>query len=143
MAIRAVIDTNVLVAALLGPRGPNRRVIRSCLEGRVQPQMSNALFAGYEEVTSRPEIRDQCPLAGDELEALLDAFFSICRWVEVFYLWRPNLPDEADNHILELALASGAPWLITNNVRDFRQGELRIGGVRICTPKEFLEAFEP
>ena len=29
---------------------------------------------------------------------------SRCRWVEVFYAWRPNLPDEADNHLIELAV---------------------------------------
>ena len=29
-------------------------------------------------------------------------------WVRVYYLWRPNLPDEADNHLVELAVAGNA-----------------------------------
>jgi hypothetical protein len=28
----------------------------------------------------------------------LDAFLSVCHWQKVYYAWRPNLPDEADNH---------------------------------------------
>lgn len=143
MIHRAVIDTSVFVAALLGPRGPNRQVIRKCLQGSVEPQMSNALFAEYEDVTSRAGIRQQCVLTIEEVDALLDAFFATCRWVEVYYLWRPNLPDEADNHLLELALASGAQWLVTNNVRDFRRGELLVESVRIEAPKAFLKEIEP
>jgi hypothetical protein len=34
------------------------------------------------------------------------------------FLWRPNLPDEADNHVIELAVAGGASAVVTNNVRD-------------------------
>jgi hypothetical protein len=34
--------------------------------------------------------------------------------IEVYYRWRPNLPDEGDNHVLELAVAAGdAPLLPT------------------------------
>jgi hypothetical protein len=44
--------------------------------------------------------------------------------VKVYYLWRPNLPDEADNHLIELALAGGADTIVTNNLRDVSRGEL-------------------
>jgi hypothetical protein len=30
------------------------------------------------------------------------------RWVTVYCGWRPNLPDEGDNHLIGLALARGA-----------------------------------
>ena len=39
---------------------------------------------------------------------MFDGFLSVCRWVEVFFAWRPNLPDEADNHLVELAVAGNA-----------------------------------
>lgn len=105
--------------------------------------MSNALFTEYEDVTSRPAILEKCVLSGEEVNSLLDAFFAICRWVDVYYLWRPNLPDEADNHVLELALASGAGWLVTNNVRDFSRGELLVESIRIGPPEAFLMEIEP
>jgi hypothetical protein len=25
------------------------------------------------------------------------AFLSVCEWVNIYYLWRPHLKDEADN----------------------------------------------
>lgn len=141
--MRVVIDTNVIVAALLGPRGPSRVVFRRCLQRCIEPQISNALFAEYEDVTHRKDIQQQCHIPIADVEDLLDAFFAVCRWVDVFYLWRPNLPDESDNHVIELALASAASWLVTHNVRDFRRGELRIDTVRIGTPGAFLEELEP
>lgn len=45
--------------------------------------------------------------------------------VEVYCRWRPNLPDESDNHLLELAVAAGSATILTFNRRDFSRGELR------------------
>ena len=69
------------------------------------------------------------------------AFLSVCDWVQVYFSWRPNLPDEADNHIVELAVAGGAIMIITNNARDFRASELRFPNLRIVTPREFVKEF--
>lgn len=49
---------------------------------------------------------------------LLDIFLTRCRWTRVYYLWCPNLCDEADNHLIELAVAAGAPYIVSRNVRD-------------------------
>ena len=53
--------------------------------------------------------------------------------------WRPNLRDEADNHVLELAIAGGASAIVTSNVKDFHDSDLRFPQVRVVTPKEFLK----
>jgi predicted nucleic acid-binding protein len=45
--------------------------------------------------------------------------------VHVYYLWHPNLRDEGDNHVFELAGAGGAEAIVTTNVGDFRSAELR------------------
>ena len=62
--------------------------------------------------------------------------------MRVYYLWRPNLPDEGDNHLVELAIAGGADTIVTNNVRDVRRGELTFPSLRILTPSEFLKDHE-
>ena len=54
------------------------------------------------------------------------------------FLWRPNLSDEGDNHVVELAVAGMADTIITNNERDFVRGELRFDALRVESPATFL-----
>jgi putative PIN family toxin of toxin-antitoxin system len=138
MSATVVIDTSVWIAALLGPSGPARGVIRHCLRGNCRTAMGNALFFEYEAVMSRPSFREQCLLRPEEQAALFADFLSVCRWVEIYYLWRPNLPDEGDNHLIELAVAAGAEWIVTQNVRDFALPELTFPA-RTVTPAQWLK----
>lgn len=59
--------------------------------------------------------------------------------MEIYFSWRPNLPDEGDNHIVELAVAGGAEMIVSNNVRGFRRAQLRFLGLRTVSPHEFLK----
>ena len=138
-APRIVVDTNVLAGALLRPGGQNRSVLRACLEERSRPIVGQALFLEYEDVLGREDLFRKSPLSARERQRLFEAFLSACEWVQVYYLWRPNLRDEGDNHVLELAVAGGASAIVTNNVSDFRSSDLRFPDVRILTPKDFLK----
>jgi putative PIN family toxin of toxin-antitoxin system len=135
---RVVVDTSVLVAAVNGAQGGSRLVMRQCLEGRCRPLIGEKLFREYEDVFDRDSLFIRSPLSSDERNELLDAFLSVCDWTPVFFLWRPNLPDEGDNHLIELAVAGAATSLITHNVRDFRRADLRFPQIRIETPGEYL-----
>jgi predicted nucleic acid-binding protein len=96
------------------------------------------LYNEYEAVLGREELFLRSPLNRKEREELLDAFLSVCEWVQVFYLWRPNLPDEGDNHLIELGIAGAANTIVTQNVRDLRRGELLFPQLNVETPVEFL-----
>lgn len=133
-----VVDTSVLINALLGPAGPARELIRRCLQGHYKPLISNALFLEYEDVSNRPHLLDQCPLTPAELRELLNAFYSVCEWVPIYYLWRPNLPDESDNFLIELAVAGNAGWVVTNNIRDIKRSELVFPDLSVVTPQHLL-----
>ena len=87
----------------------------------------------------REKLFERCPLSSRERDELFAAFASACAWTKVYYLWRPNLRDEGDNHVLELAVASGAEAIVTHNVRDFRGSDLRFPAVHILRPNEFLK----
>ena len=78
---------------------------------------------------------------GWQLLQVLSALAKQGRWVTVFFGWRPNLPDEADNHLIELALAGNAAAIVTHNVRDVRQGELQLGNLHVLTPAQCLEKW--
>jgi len=91
---------------------------------------------------SRTEVFAKCILSPKEREALLDAYLSVCRWATVYYAWRPNLRDEADNHLIELAIAGGADCLITKNRKDFNGAELKFPGLKVQSPEQFLEEVQ-
>jgi putative PIN family toxin of toxin-antitoxin system len=136
--MNVVIDTNIFIAALMSADGASRRVIRMCLEGQITPLMGNALFSEYEDVCARDELFDPKTISRSDRDTLLDAFFASCVWVPIYFLWRPNLRDEADNHVVELAIAGNAQSIITANKRDFTAPELRFLGLEICDAGEFL-----
>ena len=140
--IPVVVDTNTLVAAMLG-KGPSasRTVIRRCLQGAYQPLIGAALFTEYQAVMARASLFRRCSLTKAERETLLNVFYRVCRWTPVYYSWRPNLPDEGDNHILELAVAGGAVAIVTRNIRDFINAELGFPGIRILTPEKMIKEY--
>ncbi len=138
MVNTVVIDTNVFVSALLKAETAPRQIVRLCLSEELKPLMGNALLAEFEELMQRDKLFKKGPLTAQERQAVLNAFLSRCDWVSVYFLWRPNLRDEADNHLLELAIAGGASHIITGNTKDFRGAALRFSQIEIVTPSQFL-----
>ncbi len=138
--MKVVVDTNIFVSAVMNAQAAPRQIIRMCLQGELRPLMGNALLAEYEDVCTRPGLFDDRILPVLDRDALLDAFLAACLWTPVYYLWRPNLRDEADNHLIELAVAGGAQAIITANIRDFAGPALFFPALKICTAGEFLSA---
>ena len=141
MSIRVVLDTNIFVSACLG-QGIAHKVVVACLRKQVTALMGAALFAEYEDVLGRAEIFEQSRLNAAERNELLDIFLSVCEWTRVYYAWRPNLPDEADNHLIELAVAGGAQFVVTRNLRDVARMELRFPHIRVLSPEDFLQELK-
>ena len=137
--IPIVIDTNVFVAGLRFGGGASREVLRKTLLGKYQPLFGNALWSEYQDVLGRAHWGATTIAA--ERQNVLAALASQGRWVTVYYGWRPNLPDEGDNHLIELALAGGALAIVTHNLRDLRNGELQLGPLRVLTPAQCLETW--
>jgi putative PIN family toxin of toxin-antitoxin system len=139
--VTIVVDTNVFVGACLG-KGASSRVVEGCLAQRFQPLMGAALLAEYEDVLARSRLFAKSRLSSGERGELLDIFLATCRWTRIYYGWRPNLRDEGDNHLVEHAVAGGASHIVTHNVRDLKNMELRFLGLTIATPTQLL-AKEP
>ena len=94
----------------------------------------------YEDLIGRQSVFDHpVALIFTEREVLFNALYSVCRLIDVSYLWRPNLKDEGDNFIVELAVAGNADYIITKNLKDFRQSELIFDSFKVITPKQLLE----
>lgn len=138
MVHRVVIDTNIFVGACLG-QGAAHRVVAACLRGQCQPLMGAALLAEYEDVLGRADLFESCRLNLAERDELLDIFLAACIWTRIYFAWRPNLPDEADSHLLELAVAGSARFVVTRNLRDVARMELRFPELRVMSPEDFLK----
>ena len=136
--MRVVIDTNVFVGACMGV-GASNAVVRACLEHRLVPLMGVALLTEFEATLSRDELFARSRLDAAERSMLLDTFLALCEWTRVYFLWRPNLKDESDNHLIELAVAGDAAVIVTRNLRDLRGAELRFEPWRILSPEDFLK----
>lgn len=134
-----MVDTNVVVSAILSTDGSAREVLRQYLTREAQPLMSNALFLEYEAVLAREELFTAASITSRDRAALLDAVLSVCEWTNIMFLWHPNLPDESDNHLIELAVAGNAESIITGNTRDIAACELVFDGIRIVTPGTWLK----
>lgn len=97
--IPVVIDTHVFVAGLRSVGGASRQVLRRALDGRLQPLFGNALWLEYQESLTRP-VAGTATIT-DERTQILAALTGQGRWVSIYCGWRPNLPDEAGNHLIE------------------------------------------
>jgi putative PIN family toxin of toxin-antitoxin system len=114
MIPRVVLDTNVVVSALLKPNGPEDQVFRLALCGRFMLCLSPEVLAEYGRVLVRPRFK----LKPGEAAAAL-------RQVErAGTLFRPTQTlsisdDEGDNRFYECAYAARAAFLVTGNLRHF------------------------
>ena len=55
--IRVVLDTNIIISALLQPLGPPAQIFVMALGGSVQMCMTGSVYAEYEEVIRRPRLK--------------------------------------------------------------------------------------
>ncbi|EIJ34994.1 putative toxin-antitoxin system toxin component, PIN family [Thiothrix nivea] len=133
-----VVDTNIFVGACMGSTASSL-LIELCLRKQLTPLMGAALFAEYSDVLNRASLFRDSHLSQDERSELLDIFLAHCRWTDIYYGWRPNLRDEGDNHLVELAVAGQAECVVTHNVKDLSSGELLFPNLGVMTPQAFLE----
>ncbi|HHP7232447.1 MAG TPA: putative toxin-antitoxin system toxin component, PIN family [Xenococcaceae cyanobacterium] len=139
MSIRIVVDTNVLIGALIGKEySANRKLIELSLKREFQPLINYTLFSEYEDIINRPSILRLCKRSTEEINILFDGFLSTCELVKIYYLWRPNLVDEDDNYLIELAIAGNAEILVTHNVKDFSRTQLKFPQLQIKQPQEII-----
>ena len=129
-----VLDTNVFVSALRSRRGASFRILELVGTGRFDIELSVPLALEYQAAGRRT--LPATSLSDTDFDAILDFVCRSARHREVFYTWRPCLPDPGDDMILELAVAAGGAAIVTFNRADFRGAEQF--GVRLITPQEFL-----
>lgn len=132
---RVVFDTSVLVAAARSRDGASFALVRSIPSDQFEICLSVGLYAEWQDVLTRPEHLPPGMAAADAT-AFLRYLARHARLQDIFFLWRPFLPDAGDDMILELAFAAQCSYIVTHNVRHFA-GSQQLG-IEAVTPGEFM-----
>ncbi len=135
------IDTSVWNSSVIKKESKSREIFRLVLQGKLFAQMSGALLNEYESVIRRKKIIALVPITPQKQLKLLDAFCSVAEFNTIYYAWRPNLKDEGDNFLIELAVSSDAEVILTYNEKDFQGSEL-VFNFRVMTPENFLKEYK-
>ncbi|MDM8522703.1 putative toxin-antitoxin system toxin component, PIN family [Desulfococcaceae bacterium HSG8] len=132
---KIVIDTNVLVSALRSRRGASFRLLWLIDSGLFEFVLSVPLVFEYEDVALRHA--QELGISRKAVGAILDRLCFYADLREIFFLWRPYLPDPKDDMLLELAVEAGCDFIVTYNAKDFKA--INRFGLTVITPKELLE----
>lgn len=135
--IRAVLDTNVYVAALLSRDGAPARLVRALAEGLFDAVVCPGLLTELDGVLARPKIARRIP------EADARAYIAWLRRVAVVEADPGDIPavspDPDDDFILALAHESGAQVVVSG---DEHLLGLTDAGIRILSPAVFADLVE-
>ena len=127
MALRVVLDTDVMVAGLSSATGASRRLLLAVLDGEVRMLLPTPLLFEYEAVLTRPAVLAMAGVSGEEVVAVLDELTGLCVPVAFDYRWRPQARDPDDDLVLETAINGGAEVIASFNVADMQAGARRFG----------------
>jgi uncharacterized protein len=132
---RIVLDTNVLVSALLSAHGNEALVLRLALSGAFEIGVSATILSEYRNVLERPRFKIGRP----KLTALFSHLKTRATLVHPLQTVKAS-PDETDNRFLECAETIAAEFLITGNKRHF-PSTWKV--TKIVNAREFLELVIP
>jgi len=114
--IYAVIDTNVLVSALIthNPEAATAKVVRLLLEQEFVPLYDADIIAEYEDVLYRAKF----PILKETADALIS--FIIENGIEASRgIFDEPMPDEEDRVFYEVSLSQEDSFLVTGNLKHY------------------------
>ena len=141
MKVRALLDTNILVAGLASQMGASFALIQHALAQRFEMLASPALWLEYEAALKRADIQALHQLCDQDVDDILNALAGVVVPVQSHFLWRPQLRDPNDEMVLEAAVNGQASCLVTLNVRDFKLAASK-WHLKLMAPGAFLHLLE-
>lgn len=129
--MRVVLDTNVLISALLNAMSKPAEVLNLILAGRIDLLLDNRILLEYEAVLRRPKFQ----FTDDAIVPVLEFF----RQAGAFVTAEPTshrFTDTDDRKFYEVAISGAADFLITGNTKHFPDDPI------IVSPSHFLERYD-
>jgi putative PIN family toxin of toxin-antitoxin system len=134
--MRAVLDTNVIVSAVLSSSGPPDAILRAWRRGRFQLIISAPLLQELVGVLARPAIRRRAGFSPEESAELVATIADTAVVVEPSDEIHVFAEDPDDNRLLEAAVAARADYIVSGDklvvaLASFRDSQ-------IISPARFL-----
>lgn len=128
--LRAVLDTNIVVSAILRRNGLEADIFRRSLRGELRLYTSEPILKEYGAVLQRPKFG----FSKAVLQRVIQDLESACIVVTLAGQITAS-PDPEDNMFLECAESAHADYLVTGNLRHFPSNWK---GTRIVSSRQFL-----
>ena len=125
-----VLDTNILVSALINPTGVPATILSLLLNGKLTPCYDNRILKEYREVLSRQKFHFKKSL----ILQLLDYIKHEGEFIAVEPM-RVASVSEDDRMFYEVAKAGKAQFLVTGNKKHFPNEDF------VRTPREFVDIY--
>lgn len=129
--MKVVLDTNVIVSAVLTAHGVCAQILDMLTDGVFGIYVDDRILEEYDSVLRRPQLH----LMPDDAAEMLEWIRSVSEPVGAVPL-SVELPDPGDMPLLEVAASAGA-ILVTGNTRHYPKRS-RVG-VTVLSPREFIE----
>jgi len=126
--VKIVLDTNIIVSALLSPSGNSARIMAFVLDGIITLVYDNKVLVEYLDVLNRKNLR----IDNELVNSVID-FISKEGEFRIASPQKAKFVDEDDRVFYELYKSDGIDFLITGNTRHFPHEK------GIVSPKKFLE----
>lgn len=132
--ILAVIDTNVIVSALLSHDGKSNPsiVLTNVISGNITPLYNEDIISEYKDVLSR----DNFPFRQEDIESTIDLFVKKGILIDSTVPIKENYPDLDDVVFYEVAMSMEGTYLVTGNIKHFPINSM------VVTPAEMVEILK-
>ena len=113
--MRVVLDTNILISALIRPKSVARQIYEGARSGRIALVTCDAQLDEFRQGTRYPKVQRYIRLA--EAGAMLNQLRELAVYIEVKDKVDVS-PDPADNFLFAMAQASQVDYLVTGDKED-------------------------
>jgi putative PIN family toxin of toxin-antitoxin system len=137
--IRAVLDTNVLVSAVLAPNSGVARSLDCWRDRLFVLLLSPALMVELGEVLRYPRLRRRHRWTGTEVGQFLDGLAAMAVVVPGQITGSFVEADPDDDAVIACAIEGSASVVVTGDQHLLALGEIQ--GAHIVTPRQFLDAL--
>ena len=128
--MKVVVDTNVIVSALISTSGTPAKILSLILNGTIKILYDNRIIFEYYDVLSRDEFGFSKEIVNDLISYIKhDGEFVNSEFIKRKFF------DETDKKFYEVYKTGGAEYLITGNIKHFPKED------SIVTPKDFVQVF--